>query len=98
MCGAFVLYSFLRAGLVSGEIFPDFDKLGLEFSDFSGGDTPPKIAALISRSVGPSRALNLLTMWSFVAGFSERLVPTILSNTEASFANAASGAGGNTSK
>jgi hypothetical protein len=46
------------------------------------------------RTIEPSKDLALLAIWSFLAGFSERLVPTILANTEASFANTASGAAG----
>ncbi|WP_147157220.1 multidrug efflux MFS transporter [Reyranella soli] len=36
------------------------------------------------RLIFPSKNLALLIVWSFLAGFSERLVPTILQDTEAS--------------
>jgi hypothetical protein len=102
MCGALVVFFFLKSGLVGGGIFPDFSKFGFDLSDFPAFDDPEKAAKFglekIMRTVEPNKDLALLAMWSFVAGFSERLVPTILANTESSFANTASGAGGTTSK
>jgi hypothetical protein len=44
--------------------------------------------------VVPSKDLALLTVWCFLAGFSESLVPSILSSTERQFAEStASGKG-----
>jgi hypothetical protein len=37
----------------------------------------------------PSKSLALLTFWCFLAGFSERLVPGILSGTEKQLGDAA---------
>jgi hypothetical protein len=101
ICGALVVFFFLRSGVIQGSVFPDFTRLGFDYIDYSAflgqikasPDQMPNPAVM--HTIEPSASLALLAMWSFIAGFSERLVPTILSNTEASFSNAASGAGGN---
>ena len=106
MCGAVVVFFFLRSGLVGGGLFPDFTKLGFDYEDYSAffAHIPPSpvatdiMAKNTMHTIEPSQSLALLAMWSFIAGFSERLVPTILSKTEASFSDAASGIGGNTTK
>jgi hypothetical protein len=43
------------------------------------------------RQVLPSQQLALLATWCFLAGFSERLVPSILSSTEQRFDTASRG-------
>jgi hypothetical protein len=106
MCGAVVVFFFLKSGLVGGGLFPDFSLLGFDYSGYSAytphvapNQTAAQIIAGLKdpdtiHTIEPSQSLALLAMWSFVAGFSERLVPTILSKTEASFSGAASGIGG----
>jgi hypothetical protein len=82
MTGAVVVYYFLLSGGIGGGLFPDFQKLGLHqlmFKDPSGGDE-----AVALRLILPNAQLALLVVWSFLAGFSERLVPSILQTTEAS--------------
>jgi hypothetical protein len=75
MCGALVVYFFLKSGLIDGPLFPNFGKLAMEFVEV------PKPAAQMSFVV-PSKDLALLTVWCFLAGFSEVLVPNILAGTE----------------
>jgi hypothetical protein len=88
--GALVVYFFLQSGLVEGSVFPKFTDLSLHMqtADVKGGVKWPGQLLL------PSSALALLIMWSFIAGFSESLVPTVLANTERQFAGATSGRSG----
>jgi hypothetical protein len=78
MCGALIIYFFLQSGLVKGNVFPDFQKLTLEMKSF-GSDG---VFRTSTRLVLPSADLALLIVWSFIAGFSESLVPSVLTNTE----------------
>jgi hypothetical protein len=98
--GAFVLFLFLKSGLVQGNMFPNFKEMGLDFISYNGSadggtDAAAKAASLLETMhlIMPSNALALLAMWSFLAGFSERLVPSILANTESNFAKSADIAG-----
>jgi hypothetical protein len=82
MCGALIVYFFLKSGIVDGALFPKFDKLAMEFVQVPDGTVPMTF-------VVPSKDLALLTVWCFLAGFSEILVPSILVGTERQFCDAA---------
>jgi hypothetical protein len=84
MCGALIVYFFLRSGIAEGALFPKFDQVRIEFVNVPDGGS-----AVPMTFVMPSQSLALLTFWCFLAGFSEALVPNILSSTERQLADAA---------
>lgn len=79
MCGALIVYFFLRSGIVEGALFPVFEQIAIEFVSVP---TPGAAVAVHMAFVMPSKDLALLTFWCFLAGFSELLVPGILATTE----------------
>ena len=91
MIGAILFYYLIRGGLVGGDIFPDLAKLSI-------GEQPVwKAAADGTLIVGtndqpepsgltvflPTSDLAKLLVWSFIAGFSERMIPDSLSSLQA---------------
>jgi hypothetical protein len=85
MTGAVVVYYFLLSGVIGGGLFPKFQEIGLHQLSFRESAGPQGAVAL--RLILPNGQLALLVVWSFLAGFSERLVPSILQSTEASLRN-----------
>jgi hypothetical protein len=65
--GAAILYFFFRSGLLEGALWPNLGQVSFE--------------SLGTHNV-PNKHWCLLIIWSFLAGFSETLVPSILSKTE----------------
>jgi hypothetical protein len=84
MCGALIVYFFLQSGLVQGKVFPEFQKLQL-------GEGTTAVFQKSAKLMLPSADLALLIVWSFIAGFSESLVPSVLSNTERQLGGAING-------
>ncbi len=85
VCGALIVYFFLRSGIAEGALFPTFPEIKIELVKIQDdGD------AMSMAFVMPSKSLALLTFWCFLAGFSEKFVPNILSSTERQLTEATS--------
>ena len=78
MTGAVIVSFFLMSKVVEGALFPTFGEIGL-FTPQAAASKPDVTAF---RLIFPSKDLALLIVWSFLAGFSERLIPTVLQDTE----------------
>jgi hypothetical protein len=83
MCGALIVYFFLRSGIAEGALFPNFNEVKIEVIPVAQN------SAVHMAFVMPSKALALFTFWCFLAGFSEALVPKMLSSTETQLVDAA---------
>ena len=68
--GALVLLFFMVSGVLSGTVFPDFGP----------GETDAGPAATVA--LVDTKRLVLLVLWCFIAGFSEKLVPGLLADSE----------------
>jgi hypothetical protein len=90
MGGALIVYFFLQSGLVGGHLFPDFTEIGVERNWYPKEQPPGDNGFHRFYLIQPNLSLCLLIVWSFISGFSERIVPGILAATETSLSNAAS--------
>jgi len=86
VCGALVVYIFLRSGIAEGALFPKFDEIKIDLVNVTSND---KETAVEMAFAMPSKALALLTFWCFLAGISETLVPSILKSSEQELTDAA---------
>lgn len=95
---ASVLYFFFKSGLLEGSIWPDLSGLGFDNilaidqkaakaaaeAAIAAGkaipDTPKPSAA--THLYVPNRDFALIVVWSFIAGYSQTLVPSLLLATE----------------
>jgi len=73
VCGAALLYFFLHSGIITGTLVPDVHKMSVDLSQ-----EPQEYPHLLIAN----KDLALLIIWGFFAGFSERLIPSILATTE----------------
>lgn len=88
MTGAVVVFFFLQSGVIGGGgLVPNFSELGVAHSHFPLDQvTDPAKSKdpdfLQLHLLLPNKQLALLIVWSFLAGFSERLVPSLLEFSE----------------
>ncbi len=82
--GAVIVYYFLLSGIVESQIFPKFQEMQLHQSFAPSNRREEGIAPL--RLILPNKEMALLVVWSFLDGFSKRLVPSMLQSTEARMA------------
>jgi len=73
MGAGLIFYYFLQSGLIEGAILP---------TPFSGSAMPPSEPSASSSQVLEYRDLALVIIFSVLSGFSESLVPNLLSKTE----------------
>ncbi len=92
VCGALIVYFFLRSGIVDGALFPKFSEVSIDFVAVPGPGAVPMTFVM------PSKSLALLTFWCFLAGFSESLVPAVLTGAERQLADAATPASSSSRK
>jgi hypothetical protein len=85
MCGALLLFYFFVAGLIEGTMFPHVEKFAIDLLE------APSVVKMSFAT--PSKDLALLTVWCFMAGFSELLVPGLLAKAERQFLQPGAAAG-----
>lgn len=70
---AFFLYLLASGGLVGGELFPKFKPVDLDNGEFWNIET-------FIKKVNPEQSKDIakILVWSFIAGYSERLIPNLI--------------------
>ncbi len=78
---ASILYFFFRSGLLGGDLWPKLEAVNMDLV------TQSKVAEVALLNPGtrivPNKDFALLIIWSFLAGYSQTLVPNLLLNAEA---------------
>ena len=74
---AFVLYMMFIAGLISGDMFPRFVRTTLE----TGGQYLDMKAFVTKVDPESYKDVAKILVWSFIAGYSEKFVPNLISQT-----------------
>ncbi len=79
---ASILYFFFKSGLLEGSLWPDIEHLGFhDVTNEMSGDGAPLFYVEPNKTV-PNHNFSLLIVWSFIAGYSQTLVPNLLLSTE----------------
>lgn len=72
---AFLLYLLFMSGLVSGDVFPAFSHI----NSGNGGDYVSMEDFLVKVKPASYKDVAKVLVWSFIAGYSERFVPNLIS-------------------
>ena len=81
--GASILFFFFETDFLGGTLWPDLNEINIisttPMQDASDGSS---LKGKITTVYAPNKHLSLLVVWSFLAGYSQSLVPRMLDNTQ----------------